>query len=98
MNSLKETKIKNRTDYFFDDIINFKGIDLDRIRIGKRSINIKYIHSKNIRYVNPLYFIIDQISRYIEGSNGDKYLALVSIGKDKDVIEIYKNCEVKLKV
>ena len=98
MNSLKETKIKNRTDYFFDDIINFKGIDLDRIRIGKKSINIEYIHSKNIRYVNPLYFIIDQISRYIEGSNGDKYLTLVSIGKDKDMIKIYKNCEVKLKV
>ena len=39
----------------------------------------------NIHSVNPLYFIIDKADGYIEVSNGNKYLTLVSTNKNKDI-------------
>ena len=50
----------------------------------KNSLNyyIGYVTVKGLRHMtinsaNPLYLIINKISRYIEESNGDKYLMLV---------------------
>ena len=37
MSSIKETNIKNRTYYFFDDMINIKNFDTNRIKIDKNS-------------------------------------------------------------
>ena len=34
---LKETNIKNRTCYYFDDIIRFEDFDLDNIFIDEKS-------------------------------------------------------------
>ena len=34
---LKEINIKNRTCYYFDDIIKIEDFDLDNISIGKKS-------------------------------------------------------------
>ena len=79
-------------------MINIKNIDLDLIKSGKQSNNIKYIASKNTRYVNSLYLIIDEISGHIEESNGNKYSTLTSFSEDKDVLKDYKkNGRMKLK-
>ena len=50
---------------------------------------------KDVRYartdsVIPLYLIINKTNGYIEKSNENKYLALVSIDESKDTV---KNCE-----
>ena len=71
-------------------MINIKNIDLDLIKSGKQSNNIKYIASKNTRYVNSLYLIIDEISGHIEESNGNKCSTLTSFSEDKDVLKDYK--------
>ena len=52
----------------------------------------------NIRSVNPLYFIIDEADGYIEKSNGNKYLTLVSNDKNKNILKIMQNYGVKLKI
>ena len=79
-------------------MINIKNIDLDLIKSGKQSNNIKYIASKNTRYVNSLYLIIDEISGHIEESNGNKCSTLTSFSEDKDVLKDYKkNGRMKLK-
>ena len=52
----------------------------------------------NIRSVNPLYFIIDEADGYIEKSNGNKYLTLVSNDKNKNILKIMHNYGVKLKI
>ena len=80
MNSLKEINTKKAYSLSFDDMINIKNIDLDIIKSGKKSNNIKCIASKNIRYVNSLYLIIDEISGHNEESNGE----------DKDVLNNHK--------
>ena len=42
-----------------------------------------------INSVNPLYLIIDKVDVNIEESNGNRYLALVSTDKNKEVLAKY---------
>ena len=70
--------IKNRTYYFYNDIIDLKTFDARLLKIDKKIIqkigiyNIGYIKKKkiddceNIYGVNPLYLFIDHANRYIE--------------------------------
>ena len=77
MGNIKQINIKNRTDYFFNDMINIKNCDSDLLNIDKKSyknIDIYYIgyitmtdlDYVNIHGVNPLYFIMDKADGYIE--------------------------------
>ena len=77
MGNIKEINIKNRTYYFFDDIINIKNFDPNLLKIDTKSyknIDIYYIGYSTIKvsdYVkiniaNPLYLIIDKADGYIE--------------------------------
>ena len=40
MSRIKETNIKNRTYYFFDDMINIKKFDPNPIKTNKKSSKI----------------------------------------------------------
>ena len=74
---IKQINIKNRTYYFFDDIINIKNFDPDLLKIDKNSYKsidiyyIGYITMKDYDYaeinnVNPLYLIIDTLKKVME--------------------------------
>ena len=52
-------------------------------------ITIKSLYYVKINIVDPLYFIIDNADGYIEESNGNKYLMLVSADKGKDTLKKY---------
>ena len=79
MGVVKQIDIKNRTYYFYNDMINIKKFDSNLLKIDKKSYkdigiyNIGYITIKkiddyeNIYSVNPLYSIISHASGYIEG-------------------------------
>ena len=74
-----DNKLKDDTYYFFDNMINIKTLDPNKIKIEKKSYKNKNV--KDIRYIktnslNPLDFIINGINRYIEESNWNKCLAL----------------------
>ena len=45
-----------------------------------------------------MYFIIDKADGYIERSNGNKYLSLVSNDQDKEVLITYTEAGIKLKI
>ena len=75
MSRIKETNIKSCTYYFFDDIVNIKNFDPNRIKIDKKSYEstiidyVGYITTKNLRYVkinnvNPLHLIIYIVESY----------------------------------
>ena len=77
MGNTKEVKIKYRTYYFFDDMINIKDFDSNLLKIDKKSYKnidiyyIGYITMKDSDYVkinsvNPLYLIIDKVDVCIE--------------------------------
>ena len=73
MRNTKEINIKNRTYYFFDNMINIENFNPDLLKIDKKSyknIGIYYIayitirDSKyvNIHSVNLLYIIINEVN------------------------------------
>ena len=77
MGNIKKINIKNRTYYFFDDMINIANFDPNLLKIDKKSYKnidisyIGYITMKNSDYVkintvNPLYLIIDQVDGLFE--------------------------------
>ena len=97
MGNIKEINIKNRTYYFFDDMINITNFDPNLLKIDKKAYKnidvyyIGYITMKDsdcvkINSVNPLYLIIDEVDGPFEEKNGNKYLILHSADKNKEVL------------
>ena len=83
MGKVKQINIKNRTYYFYNDIIDLKDFDAKLLKIDKKSyknIDIYYIgyitikkidDYESIYSVNPLYLRINHASGYIEEENGN---------------------------
>ena len=75
MGKVKKINIKNRTCYFFNDMINLNNFDSNLLKIDKKSYkNIYYIgyittekidDNENIHCVNPLYLIIGEFLKLL---------------------------------
>ena len=79
---VKQIEVKNRTYYFYNDIINIEEfhsnlIKIDIYYIGCITIK-KIAECENIDIVNPMYLIIGKKDGHIEGKNGSKYLVFES--------------------
>ena len=83
MGVAKQIDIKNRTYYFYNDMINIKSFESKLLKIDKKSFkdigiyNIEYIPIKkiddceNIYSVNPLYLLVNYANGYIEEKRGE---------------------------
>ena len=103
MGTLKQINIKNRTYYFFNDIIDLENFDSSLLKIDKKSYkdigiyNIGYITIKkiddciNIHSVNPLYLRINHASGYIEEKGVNKYLIFDSADENKELLKKYND-------
>ena len=101
MGEVKQINIKNRTYYFYNEMINLKDFDSNLLKIDKKhykGINIYYIgyitikkidDCENIYSVNPLYLLVNHASGYIEEKNGNKYLIFDSVDENKEVLKKY---------
>ena len=100
MGNIKEINIKNRTYYFFDDMIHITTFGPNLLKIDKKPYKnidvyyIGYITMKDSGYVkfksvNPLYLIISEVDKHFELKNGNKYLILDSTNKNKVVLKEY---------
>ena len=97
METTKEINIKNRTYYFYNDIINLYEFGESKIKVDKKDFNgidiyyLSYKHKKKIsecnviNSANPLYLRIININRQFEKGKDDAWYLVIS---DKDV---YKN-------
>ena len=84
MGKIRQINIKNRTYYFYNDMINIKDFDARLLKIDKKDyeeIDIYYIgyvtfkeiaNCNNINSVNPLYLIIDKMIGHFEEKSGNK--------------------------
>ena len=102
MENIKEINIKNRTYYFYKDMINIKNFDSNLLKISKKAyknIDVYYIGNiaikkindyENIYSVNPLYLIIGELDGHVGEKNGSKYLVFDSKDKNKEVLEKYR--------
>ena len=101
MGEVKQINIKNRTYYFYNDIIDLKNFDARLLKIDKKTyknIDIYYIgyitikkndDCESIYSVNSLYLRINHASGYIEEKNGNKYLIFDSVDENKEVLKKY---------
>ena len=103
MEEIKKINIKNRTYYFYNDIIDLKDFDARLLKIDKKSYknigvyNIGYLTIKkindceNINSVNPLYLRVDHASRYIEEKGANKYFVFDSTDENKEFKKKYND-------
>ena len=100
MGNIKETNIKNRSYYFFNNTINIKDFNPNLLKIDKKlykNIDIYYIgyitvkdsYYVKINSVNPLYLIISEADGYIKEKNGSKYLVFDSVNENNEELEKY---------
>ena len=101
MGTIKKINIKNRTYYFYNDIIDIKTFDSNMLKLDKKLYknldiyNIGYVTVKKIGYgydinsVNPLYLRFDNANGYIEETNGDRYLAFNDTYENKEILKRY---------
>ena len=99
MGKVKQINIKNRTYYFYNNIIDLKGFEPNLLKIDKKAyknIDIYYIEYitikkiddyESIYSVNPLYLRINHASGYIEEKNGNKYLIFDSVDENKELLK-----------
>ena len=96
MGAVKQIDIKNRTYYFYNDIIGLENFKSNLLKIDKNSYkdigiyNIGYItiikiyDYESIYSVNHLYLIILHASGYIEEKGENKYLVFDSTDENKE--------------
>ena len=100
-NKFKDIDIKSLTYYFFDDIINIKNFDPNKIKIDEKSYKnillyyIWYVTTKGSNYVkinsvNPFYLIINKVNGYFKEIDRNKCLSLVPTNESKEIIKKYE--------
>ena len=105
--SKKDIDMKNRTYYFFNNIISINNFDPDKIKIDENSYkNILiycngYVTIKDLKYVkinsvNLLHLIFSKGNGYFEEINGNKYLTQVPANERKKIKN--KTCRVKSEI
>ena len=103
MGEVKQINIKNRTYYFYNDMINLKNFESNLLKIDRKSYknigiyNIGYITIKKIDdcenncNVNPLYLLVNYASGYIEEKGVNKYLIFDSTDENKELLKKYSD-------
>ena len=95
---VKQPNIKNRTYYFYNDLINLEKFNPSLLKLDKKSskdINIYYIgyvtkkSEDNINSVNPLYLLIKILDGFIDEKEGYKYLSITLTDSNNDVLIKY---------
>ena len=101
MRNIKQINMKNRTYYFFNDMIDIKDSDSSLLKIDTKSCksfviyNIGYITIKktndyeNIYSLNPLYLMTGEAGKFIEEKNGSKYLVFDLVDENKEISTKY---------
>ena len=111
METTKEINIKNRTYYFYNDILSLDKFDDSKIKVDKKDFNdidiyyLGYDHKKKIREcnvinsVNPLYLRIIKMSGQFEKGKDDAWYLVIS-GKDdvyKGLVDILESIKNKIR-
>ena len=103
MGTIKQIMIKNRTYYFYNDIIDIETFDSNMLKLDKKTYknldicNIGYVTIKNnghdysINSVNSLYLRINNGNGYIEEKDSNKYLVFDSIDENRELLKKYSD-------
>ena len=92
MGEIKQINIKNRTYYFYNDIINLDEFDGSERKVDRKKlidIDIYYLRYE-INSVNPLYLMIIDMKGQFKKGKGDNIWHLIIFG-DADVLRKFAN-------
>ena len=98
MGKIKQINIKNRTYYFYTDMIIIKDFVSSLLKLDKKSFkNIAiyytgYITRKDkykINSVYPLYLLVHETDGFIEEKEGNKYLNIAFTGGNSEILKKY---------
>ena len=102
MGEIKQANIKNRTYYFYNDIINLDEFDGSKIKVDQKNFNdidiyyLGYEYKKKItkcndvNNVNPLYLRIKDMKCQFKKGKSDNLWYLIMFG-DTDVLTEFAN-------
>ena len=110
MGELKQINIKNRTYYFYNDIINLDEFDGSKIKVDKKDFNdidiyyLGYEHKKKIsecnviNSVNPLYLRIVDMKGQFEKGKDDAWFLIISYKDDvyEKLMDIFESIKNKI--
>ena len=94
----KQLNIKNRTYYFWNDLINLKDFNLKLLKLDKKpSMDISiyligYVTKKpeyNIDSLNPLYLLVSELGGFIEEKEGSTYFNVSLTYSNNDLLIKY---------
>ena len=101
MEKVKQIEIKNRTYYFYNDMIKLKNFESNLLKIDKKHYKgidiyyVRYITIKKlviVKVLSTLHLLVNYASRYIEEKNGNKYLISDdSSNENKGLLKKYAN-------
>ena len=107
METIKQINIKNRTYYFYNDIINLDEFDESKIKVDKKDFNdidiyyLGYEHKKKIsecnviNSINPFYLRTVDMNGQFEKGKDDAWYLIISdddvFKKHVDIFESIKN-------
>ena len=95
--AISQLNIEGRTYYFYNYLINIKNVNINNLKLDKKSVlgndiyYIGYITQRpqwNVNSVNPLYLMINRIKGHFEEVDGDKYLIISS--ENGDIMQKYQ--------
>ena len=79
--------IKNKTYYFYNDLINLENFNKELLKLDKESS----MGLRNVISVNPLYLMINRIDGFLEEKNGNKYLNISDTDRNSKVLKTFRN-------
>ena len=104
----KQISIKNRTYYFYNDLIRLFDFDPNMLKLDKKSFEgidvyyIEYVTKKKQEYkinsVNPFYLLMYKKDGFIEEKRGNKYLNIAFSDNNDEVLKNIKKSLVGLRV
>ena len=95
--AIRQLNIKERTYYFYNDLINIKNVNINDLKLDKKGVlgndvyYVGYITKKpqwDVNSANPLHLMINRIKGHFKEADGDKYLIISS--KNGDIMLKYQ--------
>ena len=95
----KQISIKNRTYYFYNDLIRLFDFDPNMLKLDKKTFEgidiyyIEYVTKKQeykINSVNPFYLLMYKKDGFIEEKRGNEYLNIAFTDNNDEVLKKYK--------
>ena len=110
METIQQINIKNRTYYFYNDMINLDEFDESKTKVDKKDFNdidiyyLGYEHKKKmsecnvINSVNPLYLRIVGMNGQFEKGKDDAWYLIISDDDDvfKKLVDIFESIKNKI--